>query len=114
MTLLDCVGLGINGIIGTGIFLLPAKVFGHAGGLSWAAWIAIGSVCLLVGLCFCEAAGRAERKVNTCIAAGTGLQRRKGTRAGYLKYKIMSPIIADFLLRCWGLLPVRGSDAGFP
>src|SRR5438128_1314861 len=31
MTLLDCVGLGINGIIGTGIFLLPAKVFSAAG-----------------------------------------------------------------------------------
>src|SRR6266550_2403479 len=31
MTLLDCVGLGINGIIGTGIFLLPAKVFRNAG-----------------------------------------------------------------------------------
>ena len=61
MTLLDCVGLGINGIIGTGIFLLPAKVFRNAGGLSWAAWLAIGGVCLLVGLCFCEAAGRGGR-----------------------------------------------------
>jgi amino acid transporter len=60
MTLLDCVGLGINGIIGTGIFLLPAKVFAAAGGLSWAAWFAIGGVCLLVGLCFCEASGRTD------------------------------------------------------
>src|SRR2546428_7730095 len=61
MTLLDCVGLGINGIIGTGIFLLPARVFRNAGGLSWAAWLAIGGVCLLVGLCFCETSGRSER-----------------------------------------------------
>src|SRR6266850_2269562 len=54
MTLVDCVGLGINGIIGTGIFLLPAKVYRSAEGLSWAAWLAIGSVCLLVGLCFVD------------------------------------------------------------
>jgi len=53
MSLLDLVGLGINGIIGTGIFLLPAKVFVAAGPLAWAAWLAIGGVCLLVGLCFC-------------------------------------------------------------
>jgi amino acid transporter len=61
LTLLDCVGLGINGIIGTGIFLLPARVFAAAGGFSWAAWLAIGGVCLLVGLCMAEAAGMTDR-----------------------------------------------------
>ncbi len=59
--LVDCVGLGINGIIGSGIFLLPARVFAASGGFSWASWFAIGSVCLLVGLCFGEAAGRTDR-----------------------------------------------------
>src|SRR5689334_9789337 len=38
LTLLDCVGIGVNGIIGSGIFLLPARVFAHAGGLAWASW----------------------------------------------------------------------------
>jgi amino acid transporter len=61
MTLLDCVGLGINGIIGTGIFLLPARVFAAAGGISWAAWLAIGFVCLLVGLSMAESAGMTDR-----------------------------------------------------
>ena len=50
LTLGDCVGIGINGIIGSGIFLLPARVFAASGGLSWAAWFAIGGVCLLVSL----------------------------------------------------------------
>ena len=27
LTLTDCVGIGINGIIGSGIFLLPARVY---------------------------------------------------------------------------------------
>jgi APA family basic amino acid/polyamine antiporter len=84
MTLLDCVGLGINGIIGTGIFLLPAKVFRNAGGLSWAAWLAIGGVCLLVGLCFCEAAGRAERNGGPYLYARDAFGRWIGVGVGWM------------------------------
>jgi amino acid transporter len=61
LTLLDCVGIGINGIIGSGIFLLPARVYAQAGGLSWVAWFAVGAVCLLVGLCFGEVASMTSR-----------------------------------------------------
>src|SRR6266404_5610500 len=84
MTLLDCVGLGINGIIGTGIFLLPAKVFRNAGGLSWAAWLAIGGVCLLVGLCFCEAAGRADRNGGPYLYARDAFGRWVGVGVGWM------------------------------
>ncbi len=84
MTLLDCVGLGINGIIGTGIFLLPAKVFLAAGGLSWAAWFAIGSVCLLVGLCFCEAAGRADKNGGPYLYARDAFGRWVGVAVGWM------------------------------
>ena len=61
LTLVDCLGIGVNGIVGSGIFLLPARVFAHAGGLAWASWFAVGGVCLLVGLCFGEAASGTER-----------------------------------------------------
>ncbi len=61
LTLVDCVGIGVNGIIGSGIFLLPARVYAQAGGLSWAAWFAVGGVCLLVGLCFGEVASMTSR-----------------------------------------------------
>ena len=84
MTLLDCVGLGINGIIGTGIFLLPAKVFSAAGGLSWAAWLAIGAVCLLVGLCFCEASGRADRNGGPYLYARDAFGRWVGVGVGWM------------------------------
>src|SRR2546430_2491508 len=84
MTLLDCVGLGINGIIGTGIFLLPAKVFRNAGGFSWAAWLAIGGVCLLVGLCFCETAGRAERNGGPYLYARDAFGRWVGVAVGWM------------------------------
>jgi len=84
MTLLDCVGLGINGIIGTGIFLLPAKVFRNAGGFSWAAWLAIGGVCVLVGLCFCEAAGRADRNGGPYLYARDAFGRWVGVGVGWM------------------------------
>ena len=84
MTLLDCVGLGINGIIGTGIFLLPAKVFRNAGGFSWAAWLAIGGVCLLVGLCFCEASGRADRNGGPYLYARDAFGRWVGFSVGWM------------------------------
>jgi basic amino acid/polyamine antiporter, APA family len=84
MTLLDCVGLGINGIIGTGIFLLPAKVFRNAGGLAWAAWLAIGGVCLLVGLCFCETSGRSERNGGPYLYARDAFGRWVGVGVGWM------------------------------
>lgn len=61
LTLLDCFGLGINGIIGTGIFLLPAALQRRAGGHSPLAWLVVGALCTLIALCFAEAASRTDR-----------------------------------------------------
>lgn len=61
LTLIDCFGLGINGIIGSGIFLLPAALQRRAGGHSPLAWLVVGSLCTLVALSFAEAAGRTDR-----------------------------------------------------
>ncbi|MDB4970527.1 MAG: hypothetical protein JWN44_6216 [Myxococcales bacterium] len=61
LTLIDCFGLGINGIIGSGIFLLPAALQRRAGGQSPLAWLVVGSLCTLVALSFAEAAGRTDR-----------------------------------------------------
>jgi amino acid transporter len=61
LTLLDCFGLGINGIIGSGIFILPAALQRRAGGLSPLAWLAVGGLCTLIALTFAEAASRTDR-----------------------------------------------------
>jgi amino acid transporter len=58
LTLLDCFGLGINGIIGSGIFLLPAAMARRAGGRAPLAWLLVGALCALVALCFAEASSR--------------------------------------------------------
>jgi amino acid transporter len=62
LTLVDCFGIGINGIIGSGIFLLPATLLRRAGGAAPIAWVMDGAFCALVGLCFAEAAGRTDRQ----------------------------------------------------
>jgi amino acid transporter len=61
LTLIDCFGIGINGVIGSGIFLLPAALQRRAGGRSPLAWLVVGGLCTLVALCFAEAAGRTDR-----------------------------------------------------
>lgn len=61
LTLIDCLGIGINGIVGSGIFLLPAALFRAAGGLAPLAWLIVGGLCCLVALCFAEAAARTDR-----------------------------------------------------
>jgi basic amino acid/polyamine antiporter, APA family len=61
LTLIDCFGLGINGIIGTGIFLLPAALQRRAGGHSPLAWLVVGALCTLIALCFAEASSRTDR-----------------------------------------------------
>jgi basic amino acid/polyamine antiporter, APA family len=61
LTLIDCFGLGINGILGSGIFLLPAALQRRAGSHSPLAWLVVGSLCTLIALCFAEAASRTDR-----------------------------------------------------
>ena len=82
--LVDCVGLGINGIIGSGIFLLPARVFAASGGVSWASWFAIGGVCLLVGLCFGEAAGRTDRNGGPYVYTRDAFGNLAGVAVGWM------------------------------
>ncbi|HXU70106.1 MAG TPA: APC family permease [Polyangia bacterium] len=61
LTLVDCFGLGINGIVGSGIFLLPAALQRRAGSQSPLAWLVVGALCTLIALCFAEAASRTDR-----------------------------------------------------
>ncbi len=60
LSLLDCFGIGVNGILGSGIFFLPATLARRAGGHAPLAWLLVGGLCCLVALCFAEAAARTE------------------------------------------------------
>src|SRR5262245_50193606 len=62
LTLVDCIGIGVNGILGSGIFVLPATLARRAGGHAPLAWLVNGGFCCVVALCFAEAAGRTSRQ----------------------------------------------------
>jgi len=57
MNLFDIVCLGINGIIGAGIFLLPGKLAAVAGQSSILIFVICGLLCLAIALCFAEMGG---------------------------------------------------------
>ncbi len=57
MNLFDVVCLGINGIIGAGIFLLPGKLAAVAGSSSILIFLICGLLCLAIALCFAEMGG---------------------------------------------------------
>ncbi len=57
MGLFDVVCLGINGIIGAGIFLLPGKLAAVSGPFSIIVFVICGLLCLAIALCFAEMGG---------------------------------------------------------
>ncbi|OHB35171.1 MAG: hypothetical protein A2Y08_04085 [Planctomycetes bacterium GWA2_40_7] len=57
MNLFDVVCLGINGIVGAGIFLLPGKLAAVTGSFSILIFVICGLLCLAIALCFAEMGG---------------------------------------------------------
>ena len=57
MNLFDIVCLGINGIVGAGIFLLPGQIAAQVGSFSILIFIICGLLCLAIALCFAEMGG---------------------------------------------------------
>src|SRR5439155_20073871 len=80
----DCFGLGVNGIIGSGIFLLPAALARRAGGRSPLAWLLVGGLCALVALCFAEMAGRTDRSGGPYRYACDAFGPRVGFAVGWI------------------------------
>ncbi len=72
--------LGINCVVGTGVFLLPSLVSAKVGPSGVLAYLLCGALCLLIGLCFCEMAGRFEGTGGAYIYARSTF----GPFAGYL------------------------------
>lgn len=56
----DVVGMTLNGVIGAGIFGLPAAAFAMVGVYSLAGFVVCGAAALLITLCLAEVAGRFE------------------------------------------------------
>jgi APA family basic amino acid/polyamine antiporter len=58
LSLTDVIALGINGVVGQGIFLLPGMAAAMMGPACLVAIVAAGALCLLLALCFAEVGSR--------------------------------------------------------
>jgi amino acid transporter len=56
----DLTAIGVNQVIGSGVFLLPAALAANLGGFSWIAVGLVGALAMLIALNFAEAASRFE------------------------------------------------------
>ena len=54
LTLADAIGIGVNGIVGSGIYLLVGPLARVGGTASVAGVLACGALCVLIALCFAE------------------------------------------------------------
>ena len=84
LSLLAVVALGINGVIGQGIFLLPGKAFAALGPASLLALIFGGFLCFLIALCFAEVASYFDETGGAYIYTKRAYGEFVGFQVGWL------------------------------
>jgi amino acid transporter len=80
--------LGINAIIGSGIFLLPNKAYALAGTFSLVVVIFDALLAMSLALCFAEASGRFQRNGGPYIYARAAFGNFVGFEVGFMKAAI--------------------------
>jgi amino acid transporter len=78
------IGLTINGIIGSGIFGLPSRVFGLTGSWSMLAYLVCAVLITLITLCFAEVASRFSETGGPYLYARAAFGRVIGFEVGWL------------------------------
>lgn len=76
--------IGINGVIGGGIFLLPGHVAALAGRYAVLAYLAAGMVAILIGLCFAEVSSMYTRTGGPIVYAEEAMGRTAGFAVGWM------------------------------
>lgn len=123
LTLLDCLGIGINGIVGSGIYLLIAPLALRAGAASVLGILACAGLCILIALCFAELAGMYERSGGPYVYARAAFGPRVGSIVGFgvgwmsmatgvLAFAAVAVGFAEALARVWTPLATLGFALG--
>jgi basic amino acid/polyamine antiporter, APA family len=82
--LFSLTAIAVNGVIGSGIFVLPATVAALMGSASPAAYIVAAILTALVVLCFAEAASRFDETGGPYVYARTAFGRFVGFEVGWM------------------------------
>jgi amino acid transporter len=82
----DLTAIGINQVIGSAIFLLPANVAKEIGAWGPAAFLGVGLASLLIALCFAEVGSRFERTGGPYLPARAAYGRFIGFEVGWMMW----------------------------
>jgi amino acid transporter len=84
LSLLDAVGIGVNGIVGSGIYLLVAPLARAGGGSSVFGVLGCGALCVLIALCFAELSSMYDRSGGPYVYARDAFGNYVGYAVGWL------------------------------
>lgn len=101
----DLTAIAINTIIGTGIFILPARVTGLIGDFSLAAYIACAVIVGAIVLCFAEVSSRFDTTGGMYLYAKEAFGPLVGFEVGWLYWVVR---VATFAANCNAFLIYLG------
>ncbi len=101
----DLTAIAINTVIGTGIFLLPAKIFGLIGSFSLLAFVVCAVIVGLIVICFAEVSSRFAATGGMYLYAGQAFGSAVGFEVGWLYWIVR---VTTFATNCNALLIYLG------
>ncbi len=101
----DLTAIAVNTIIGTGIFLLPARITGLIGSYSLLAFVVCAIIVAFVVLCFAEVASRFESTGGMYLYAREAFGSAVGFEVGWLYWIVR---VTTFATNCNALLIYLG------
>jgi amino acid transporter len=96
LRLVDVVAIGLNGVIGTGIFLLPGRVAASLGPASAVTFLISALLCTLVVLCFAEVGSRFGRTGGPMLYSQAAFGNLTGFLVGWVTWVVR--------ITAWGAL----------
>src|SRR3954469_17889935 len=82
----DLTAVGVNQVIGGGIFLMPSLIAAQVGAWSPIAFVVAGLCSLLVALCFAEVASRFENTGGSYLYTRAAFGRFAGFEVGWMQW----------------------------
>jgi APA family basic amino acid/polyamine antiporter len=123
LTTFDAVCLGVNAVVGSGIYLFPGTLAGALGPASIGAWLATGLLCLPLALTFAELGAGEERTGGPFryaqLAFGNGVAFVVGWLAwvtSLISWAAVASALPSYLAPFWpwlsGTVPAHAVSAG--
>lgn len=86
LSLIDLTAVGLNAVIGSGIFLLPGLLAAQSGPACLLAYLGAGLICFLVALCFAEVGGLFTHSGGSYVYAREAFGNSVGFLVGWMSW----------------------------